>query len=562
MRCHYEVLEVERTADDEQIKRAYRKLALKWHPDKNPDRIDECNQYFPLIQQAYDVLSDPQERAWYDRHRDQILRGGFDEHYQDNSLNLFSYFSSSCYTGFGDDGKGFYAVYRHVFETLAAEDYEFLSDDMEMRYPSFGDSKSSYEEVVGPFYGFWQSYSTARSFAWLDKYDIRSAPNRFVVRAMEKENKKLRDAGKKERNEEVRHLVAYVRKRDKRLLEYRKVLEAKKLEQQRKNEENRVNMIRESLRQMGEYKESEEVRQKHLANLREIEEALDSEFGVDSSEADSDGVFADGEEQDGAARAAGAVPQQLYCIVCEKAFKTEKAMANHERSKKHRDAVSELKKHMQDEDLLLLEAEPRYEDGECSDDERISPQDGVKTRGSVAAWSGSKKSKRQKRRDRKKVGGLDVADLDEGDHLDGEGTRNSDGDLENGVDIGLQDGQDEANFEASGSVVAGNSNGMEETTEETNIFVKTANLSVKKSEKDGVKKLKRRDGVVVGNKGQAKDREAAAGPRAAMCDSCGEVFESRTKLFAHLKSSGHATLKADHLPAGNNLPAEKKGKRK
>lgn len=46
MKCHYEVLEVSRDADDETIKKAYRKLALKWHPDKNPDNLEECTKLF------------------------------------------------------------------------------------------------------------------------------------------------------------------------------------------------------------------------------------------------------------------------------------------------------------------------------------------------------------------------------------------------------------------------------------------------------------------------------------------------------------------------------------
>ena len=55
-----------------------------------------------------------------------------------------------------------------------------------------------------PFYDFWEYYSTAKSYVWVEKYDTREAPERRVRRLMEAENKKLRDAAKKERNEEIR----------------------------------------------------------------------------------------------------------------------------------------------------------------------------------------------------------------------------------------------------------------------------------------------------------------------------------------------------------------------
>ena len=48
-----------------------------------------------------------------------------------------------------------------------------------------GNSKSAYDEVVHLFYGFWQSYSTPKPYYWLDKYDIKDAPNRKVQRMME-----------------------------------------------------------------------------------------------------------------------------------------------------------------------------------------------------------------------------------------------------------------------------------------------------------------------------------------------------------------------------------------
>jgi molecular chaperone DnaJ len=65
-RCYYETLEVERTVEDGQLKVAFRKLAMKWHPDKNPgDQTSEVR--FKEINEAYEVLKDPNKRAAYDR---------------------------------------------------------------------------------------------------------------------------------------------------------------------------------------------------------------------------------------------------------------------------------------------------------------------------------------------------------------------------------------------------------------------------------------------------------------------------------------------------------------
>src|ERR1700740_3833037 len=66
-RCYYETLEVERTADDGKLKSAFRKLAMKWHPDKNPgDAASEMR--FKEINEAYEVLKDGEKRAAYDRY--------------------------------------------------------------------------------------------------------------------------------------------------------------------------------------------------------------------------------------------------------------------------------------------------------------------------------------------------------------------------------------------------------------------------------------------------------------------------------------------------------------
>ena len=66
-RDYYEVLGVSREATPEDIKKAYRRLALQWHPDRNPDLKQESEEKFKEAAEAYSVLSDPQKRAQYDR---------------------------------------------------------------------------------------------------------------------------------------------------------------------------------------------------------------------------------------------------------------------------------------------------------------------------------------------------------------------------------------------------------------------------------------------------------------------------------------------------------------
>jgi molecular chaperone DnaJ len=66
-RCYYEVLEVDRNASDGELKSAFRKLAMKWHPDRNPGD-SSCEHKFKEINEAYEVLKDPDKRAAYDRY--------------------------------------------------------------------------------------------------------------------------------------------------------------------------------------------------------------------------------------------------------------------------------------------------------------------------------------------------------------------------------------------------------------------------------------------------------------------------------------------------------------
>lgn len=97
-RCYYETLEVERTADDGTLKTAFRKLAMKWHPDKNPgDPSSEVR--FKEINEAYEVLKDGNKRAAYDRFGHAAFeQGGMGGH-----------------PGFG---QGFASSFSDIFEDL------------------------------------------------------------------------------------------------------------------------------------------------------------------------------------------------------------------------------------------------------------------------------------------------------------------------------------------------------------------------------------------------------------------------------------------------------------
>ena len=81
-RDYYEVLGVARDCDDQVLKGAYRKLALQYHPDRNPNNT-EAEEKFKEAAEAYSILSDPQKRAAYDRYGHQAVNGaaggGFDE---------------------------------------------------------------------------------------------------------------------------------------------------------------------------------------------------------------------------------------------------------------------------------------------------------------------------------------------------------------------------------------------------------------------------------------------------------------------------------------------------
>lgn len=108
-RDYYEVLGVDKNVSDDDLKKAYRRLAKKYHPDANPDNKEEAEKKFKEVNEAYEVLSDKQKRSMYDRFG----------HSGPNGYNSdFSGFSGfEGFSGFGGDG-GFDVNFDDIFSSF------------------------------------------------------------------------------------------------------------------------------------------------------------------------------------------------------------------------------------------------------------------------------------------------------------------------------------------------------------------------------------------------------------------------------------------------------------
>ncbi|XP_027331403.1 DNAJ protein JJJ1 homolog [Abrus precatorius] len=600
-RCHYEVLGLPRECTADEIRSAYRRLALQRHPDKlvqsGLSQADATAQ-FQELQHAYEVLSDPKERAWYDSHRSQILY--CEPNSRNNSIvtDLFSFFSNTVYSGYSDSGKGFYKVYSDVFDRIHANEINFakkmgIGVEAVRPAPVMGNLDSPYEQVTA-FYGYWLGFCTVMDFCWVDEFNVMAGPNRKSRRLMEEENNKVRRRARKEYNDTVRKLGDFVKKRDKRVVDM-KVKKNLEMEKKRAEERERKKRLeKERKERVMAYEEPE------WAKVEEEEEVVVEEW------------FEEMEEK-----------KEFYCVLCGKKFKSEKQWKNHEQSKKHKEKVAEFRDSLDDEEDLELDVEEEGErEGMEHEEDAIAENDDQGETDSVV------NDLESRIRD-----GLNVADEEtrnEAELIDDDDDEFSDAlhaekgeeelsvrfddndDDENDVLEAMMAGQknrkpgasthkpkasvapsqiesesdgigfpeynnrkstrkkrgakkekgrkhwEESNVAAAnGNYENVNSNGNDNSNAEESVSQHSVENEINGKEGEQVGRNKKiSNQAAADKKGTAKDPKSKAknsskGRKGKMiskslgnaCETCGEEFESRNKLHQHLGDSGHATLK-------------------
>lgn len=124
MANYYDILEITKAATTADVKKAYRKLALQWHPDKNQNNVEEANRRFKQICQAYETLSDEKQRAAYDLKN---ARPTFRAHrYKSTSTKSPSSPSKPYFeTSFDDEFSHHFKQHQQLFRDLFGGDEFF-----------------------------------------------------------------------------------------------------------------------------------------------------------------------------------------------------------------------------------------------------------------------------------------------------------------------------------------------------------------------------------------------------------------------------------------------------
>lgn len=502
---YYEILSVSRHSTDDEIKKAYRRKALELHPDRNYGNEEEATRTFAEVQAAYEILSDPQERAWYDSHESAILRGddGASEEvhsYQnvrvttaDDLARLLRKFNKDV--DFSDSPSGFFGFLNEQFAQLAKEEEIAASwDNLEAKdYPSFGNKDDTHDDVVKKFYAAWTSFSTMKTFAWKDKYRLAEAPDRRIRRLMEKENLNLRQEAIREFNEAVRSFVLFVRKRDPRFTP------------STQSEAERQKLLRDAA--------AAQAARARAANLA----ALQGDVPAWTQYRDPEELVESSEDE----------PEEevIECVACNKTFKSEHQFEAHERSKKHHKAIQALQRQMR-KDNAKLELDGSKPDAPVE----LDPDDGVS--------------------DIRRNSAADTTRSD----LDLNHTEMQPDDRPDSAESSAQDSDSESQ---AGTAVEESNAGINMVVDEMDNSTLLDSIDSDPEQNTSASARK------IGKAAQKRAKKAAAAIASTelatssshTCAGCNATFPSRTRLFQHIKDHGHAALKQSSTKS-------KKGKKK
>jgi DnaJ homolog subfamily A member 5 len=477
--------------------------------------VEQATKLFADIQSAYEVLSDPQERAWYDSHRDVFLGGS-----QPNQRTQNEFFYNIRMTTAADVIKlmmkysgrvdysissgGFYGGLREFFGQLAREEEIACKwENMDhVEYPDFGLKDDDYDEVVRPFYAAWNGFATRKSYSWKDYYRPPDAPDRRIRRLMEKENKSIRDDAIREFNDAVRSLIAFVRKRDPRYQE------------NQKSEEERQKILRDAAAA-----QSARSRAARQAKLDALERQTVPDWTKSTTVDDHEGGFSSDDDSE---------QQQIECVVCNKTFKSEAQYEAHEKSKKHLKLLKRLQREMRDQDHEIAEV-----DGQVATSTVV--QDSDPDAGEEDAITGNGVSHLQ---DENNGQGHDRTET-----TNSEMSANEESDVDGDVDS-LQENsskEDDGDYAPRSEI-----EGRLLQAEAADLANKLKPTAIE--DKGGTSDTEASSAPKLGKAKQKRAKRAAqkdAGPTDSTssefkCVVCRAEFASKTKLFTHIKEKGHA----------------------
>ncbi|KAG7194543.1 uncharacterized protein KQ657_004758 [Scheffersomyces spartinae] len=570
--CYYELLGVDTAALEADLKKAYRKKALQLHPDKNPGNVEEATAQFNLVRAAYEVLSDPQERAWYDSHKNQILRDDDDIGLDGNNYDgdemviplisvedIYRYFNPSMYTTFDDSSHGFYSIVNLLFERLAREEvqhgkyqnlpkYDRYKDDDStanvtsrefLLFPRFGNSNCEFVEVKD-FYGAWGNFQTVKTFNWMDEYRYSHAPDRRTRRLMERENKKLRDGARKEYNETIRKFVAFVKKRDPRYNDGLKNWEKqKRLQRQQEIEKQLLQQHQANLETLAR-KNNYEVQDWQQLSAKEVEE-LEVLLQEEYASVDTDLEFADSNDEGDLATEEENI---FECIICNKSFKMERQFEVHENSNKHKKLVKKLKWEMRKEgielgidkdDIDLDEFETAEEDNDYDseeknhgDSEEEEEDAHVKTQDEGLTWDIHEEHTSRLEYEVDDVIDSDI-EVEQSSFVHTPKPKKNKKKPIPEMDLGLEEVDDELIKLAKGMKL--------ESDDDEDWSVGSNKRKVKKKRTPKESSTSTREATPL----EAESKiDITVSNGAELCAICKQVFASRNKLFRHVKETGHA----------------------